>query len=118
MNCIKCGVKIAADQVFCPECLEDMQKHPVKPDTPLFLPAQRPISTGKRTSRKKTIKPEERISSLRKTVVTLIIMNMILLILLTFSVMMLLNITGTKEIPFLPGQNYGTSPSTVSQMVE
>lgn len=117
MKCIKCGVEIPTDQVFCADCLEDMQKHPVKPDTPLILPVQRTQQSVKRSSRKKTVKPEERINRLRKTVIYLLVITMVLAVLLTVSIMMLLEMSGKADIPFLPGQNYGTLPAGVTDIL-
>ncbi len=31
MNCLRCGRKVEERQVFCPDCLEEMEKYPVKP---------------------------------------------------------------------------------------
>ena len=37
---MKCGREIPVGQVFCDECLEDMEKYPVKPGTAVQLPAR------------------------------------------------------------------------------
>ncbi len=111
MKCIKCGEEIQADELFCPACLEDMALHPVKPDTPLILPNRKDQASPKRSSRRKSVKPEERISSLRRTVTVLLVAIMILLVTQTATIWMLLKMADGKEVPFLPGQNYGTSAS-------
>ncbi len=49
MHCMKCGVEIPAEQVFCDNCLTGMQKHPVKPDTPVVLPPKAFAPAPKRT---------------------------------------------------------------------
>ena len=42
MNCLKCGKEIEHDQVFCPECLAQMEQYPVKPGIVVQLPSQKP----------------------------------------------------------------------------
>ena len=36
MSCMKCGKEVSEDQVFCPECLAEMERYPVKPGTPVL----------------------------------------------------------------------------------
>ena len=40
MNCMKCGREITLGQVFCKDCLVDMENFPIKPGTPVQLPAE------------------------------------------------------------------------------
>ena len=44
MNCMKCGREAPDGQVFCGDCLERMQAHPVKPGTPVLLPNKKPAA--------------------------------------------------------------------------
>ena len=63
MDCMKCGRKTQDNNVFCPDCLADMEKHPVRQDTPVILP-QRKNSPWK-TPQKKNVKAEEQIAQLQ-----------------------------------------------------
>ena len=65
MNCLKCGQEVAAGQVFCDECLKDMERHPVNPGTPVILPKRSKPLPIKRTHRK-IQKPEDQIAALRR----------------------------------------------------
>ena len=38
MTCMKCGVEIPENQVFCDSCLSVMNRYPVKPDAHIHLP--------------------------------------------------------------------------------
>lgn len=65
MQCIKCGRDTEGNHVFCPHCLESMEKAPVKPGTPVVIP--------KRTRKVhapvlKKEKPEEQIPKLQKII--------------------------------------------------
>lgn len=70
MHCVKCGRKTEGEQVFCQLCLEDAEKYPVKPGTPIQLPyrAPEPPVKKKPAKEKPELKPEERIARLRRRV--------------------------------------------------
>ena len=108
MKCMKCGCVIPAGQVFCDECLEDMEKHPVKPGIPVTLPRREKQVAPKR-SRKRVHKPEEIITRLRRTVVCLMALVAAMAIALTITVYLLVNQQKMDGNDLLPGQNYGTS---------
>ena len=66
MNCIKCGVNVPDNQVFCEECLAEMEKYPVKPDITVTLPQRKEIAVSKKKSRRqRTIPPEEQLRRLK-----------------------------------------------------
>lgn len=74
MNCVKCGKETAGTNVFCPECLEDMKRYPIKPGTTVHIPA-RPERTERKQPRvRKERPPEEQITSLHKLVQLLVIL--------------------------------------------
>ena len=45
---MKCGKKLGSSQVFCDECLEMMEKNPVKPGTVVKLPNRPVVSMTKK----------------------------------------------------------------------
>lgn len=108
MNCMRCGREIQEGQVFCPECLAEMEKYPVKPDTPVRLP-RRPDPSLRRPVRKKGTPEEEQIRILKKRVrflLWLLAIAVIIIICLTIpAVRHLLE----DSIALLPGQNYSSA---------
>lgn len=66
MYCMKCGKDTKSDQFFCQECLEEMERYPVKPDTPVYLP---PVTRQERKTQRFTPPPapEEQVAQLRRT---------------------------------------------------
>lgn len=80
MNCMKCGVQIGEDQVFCDHCLSVMDQYPVKPDTHIHLPkrALSPEAVKKPGKKKRMPTQEEIISSLRLRVLRLRLLAVIL----------------------------------------
>lgn len=75
MECIKCGREIVPGDVFCTTCLEDMEKYPVKPGTPVHIPRREPRIIVERRAK---ITPEMQMEALKRR-------NRILSILLALS---------------------------------
>ena len=120
MNCMKCGRETAENQAFCQECLEGMEKYPVKPGTVVHLPRRREESGSKKgyPRRKAPPTPEEQVKSLKKTVrtllVTLLVATLLLIVTGYFAVEHLLE----SDMRFLPGQNYSSVTSADSTLPE
>ena len=94
MSCIRCGKEANVDQVFCAECLADMERHPVKPGTPIQLPNREDRSTIKRTSFKLAAsKWQDKIFRLKYTIFWLIVIIVLLAAALALAMCMLLQIT-------------------------
>ena len=113
MNCMKCGREIEETQVFCAECLAEMEKYPVKPGTVVQLPARSTtVPIRKPARRRPQMPPEEQIKYLKKRV-------WILRFLLTLTTALLITATGfliwrmnEEDVKILPGQNYITEETT------
>lgn len=84
MNCMKCGVEIPENQVFCDHCLAVMEEYPIKPDAHIHLPKREaPTEAPKRPVKKKrTPTLEEQVSSLRTKVLRLRLAAVVLVFLL------------------------------------
>lgn len=101
MNCMKCGREIAADEAFCPVCLELMEKCPVRPDVVVQLPNRKEASTKKPSQRKRVHTPEEMVLKLKKRNRILIVL--LVLLLCVNLVLTMLSIDALRE---LAGQRY------------
>ena len=67
MGCMKCGEKLGRSETFCDECLEKMEKCPVKPGIAINL-TPRPVqaTTKKRTPhRRYWLNTEDQVDALR-----------------------------------------------------
>ncbi len=91
MKCLKCGTTIPSELVFCESCQEEMDRHPVKPGTPILLPKRPERHMGK-TSHKRVKKPEEVIANLRSLIFWLLLVIMALLTALGISIWMIFTI--------------------------
>ena len=82
MNCMKCGREVDEGQVFCGECMENMEHEPIKMNTPVLIPVQPP---KKSSPRRQVVNPEEEVKRLEK-----LNQNLFLILLLLFTTTLLL----------------------------
>ena len=108
MNCIKCGREIPLGQVFCKECLAEMEKHPIQPGTPVQLPVHKPEPSRRQAPTRKIRKPEDQIARLRRSVRGLIIALIAVTLIGAVSISILINVVIKSRSTVLPGQNYST----------
>ena len=110
MDCMKCGRQTQDKNVFCKNCLADMEKYPVKSDTPVVLPQRK--ATERKAPQKKMVKPEEIIDQLQLKIKRLWICIAVLLLLFTatagaLAVTLYQHLTEPEM-----GSNYSTYAST------
>lgn len=67
MQCMKCGREIPAGDVFCQECLADMEKYPVKPGTVVHIPNQA-RSARRQQERRSAMTPERKVEILTRRI--------------------------------------------------
>lgn len=113
MNCMKCGREIPLGQVFCKECLADMEAYPVKPDTPIQLPVQSAEAAPKRAQpQKKSRKKADPMGILRAIILCLCVTLVAVTLFLGITVSKLQAQLEQQAVPTLPGQNYSTEEAT------
>ena len=117
MNCLRCGREIPVGQVFCPDCLADMEKDPVKPGTPVQLPAPAVSSAARKPGRgPRKRSPEELLARCRRRLRVMSALFAVALVALAVTVFVFTGLLSrSRKAPL--GQNYSTSPpaSTVSR---
>jgi len=108
MKCIKCGREQESEQVFCQDCLLEMEKYPVSPNATVQLPLRKdPSAARKLQSRRRTLSPEEQIRTLKRR---LWLLTGILVVTLAL-VLAMIHPTVNYFIRLYhlrPGQNYNT----------
>lgn len=104
MYCLKCGRDTENEHVFCDNCLEIMDRYPVKPGTAVHLP-HRKDAAGKKPSRKRTVSPEEQIAGLKKTLRRSRICALVLFLALSLVAVLLVRQFANGDVPAI-GQNY------------
>ena len=111
MRCMKCGREQETEQVFCDECLLEMEKYPVSPDVKVQLPLRRTQVPRKTQTRRRTLSPEEQIRMLKKRVWLLSGILVVTLALLASMAYPTVNYF-IRHYHLRPGQNYSTVVNT------
>lgn len=104
MKCLKCGRETQG--TFCDTCLEDMQRHPVKPGSIVLLPKER-TATKKSPSRHPATSPETIIENQRKLIHRLgrcIAVLAVMLVLIGFVLFRAIEENSKPQV----GKNYST----------
>ncbi len=101
MKCMRCGTAITTKDVFCEKCLEDMQRHPIDPSTPIQLPL-RDQSPPAKSHYRKTRKPEETVVFQRGIILWLILVVLALALALGMCLSMLFQGLQTENTPETP----------------
>lgn len=115
MQCMKCGREIAADAVFCNDCLDEMNQYPIKPGTIALIP-QRPAQQ-KRTAERRTQTIEQRLASKTRAVHVLsFLLTITVCLLIAVSALALSLFRDSENLPNL-GQNYSSVTETESDDV-
>lgn len=104
MACLKCGKE--AEGTFCTDCLAEMERYPVRPNTAIHLPP--PNASVRRNSHKRIEKSaEEQIPGLKKRIYRLWIAVLVLCVLNVGMVVYGVLHFRSHQKPLL-GQNYST----------
>lgn len=110
MVCIKCGREVGEDQVFCPNCLNGMEKYPIKPGTVVQIPSR---PAAKKQPAHRPSSPEEQVAKLKKRVAVLswlLVLMAALVIGLGWQSIVRYYEENLDEL--LPGQNYSAVTTT------
>ncbi len=108
MNCMKCGKELKDEGVFCPECLVDMEKYPVKPNITIQLPVRRSLPVARRrVRRQRYVKAEDHIRHLKKVRNWLVVALLSAILLFACATAVALHYLDSDP-DFNIGQNYST----------
>lgn len=107
MKCLKCGREQETEQVFCQNCLLEMEKYPVNPNATVHLPLRKESSSRKLQPRRHILSPEVQIRILKKRLWLLTGILVVILALLLAMVYPTVNYF-TRHYHLRPGQNYNT----------
>ena len=111
MYCMKCGREAEMGQSFCPECLQEMDRYPVKPGTPVNLHKRREVPQ-KKVVKRRTVPPEEQIRKLKRRVRRLTVALLVALLLI--AALAVPTVTHLTEGRLRPGQNYSVITDTLT----
>lgn len=120
MNCMKCGRETVDNQVFCNECLADMENYPVRPGMVVHLPRRREEPIAKKSSGRRKAPPptEEQVKSLKKQVRRFRLAVLLLALLLAVTGYFSMVHFQEQDMDLLPGQNYSSATSSEETLPE
>lgn len=108
MKCMKCGREQESEQVFCDDCLLEMEKYPVSSNATIHLPLRKEVSSARKMqTRRRTVSPEEQIRTLKKRLWLLTGVLVVTLALLLAMIYPTVNYF-IRHYHLRPGQNYNT----------
>ena len=96
---MKCGKETEESQVFCQECLQVMERYPIKPDIAVHIPKRTPHPVEKKQPRKKETSPELLQQQYKLLARWLLIAVFVLTVLLCLAVGLLFE-TYVGQLPF------------------
>lgn len=108
MNCIKCGREFDSDQAFCPHCLTQMEKSPVKPGIVINLPNRTDPALKKSAPRKRIRTADEQIQRLKRINTWLIVALCVTSLLAATLAMLSIDVLKKLDVQRFLGQNYST----------
>ena len=109
MNCMKCGVEIPENQVFCAHCLELMNRHPIRPGAHIHLPKRATVvgEPKKPVKKKRTLSLEEQVAALNLKVLRLRLTVVVLVFILSVvGGLLALKISNSESTAPTTGRNY------------
>lgn len=120
MNCMKCGREVEQDQIFCQDCLAEMEKYPVKPGTVVQLPALSAEQQPKKQPhhRRPVLTAEEQVKRLKKKTRRLALALILTSVLAVFFALLAFDILEKTAAHKLLGQNYSTIVETTTEPTE
>ena len=116
MNCMKCGREPRDENVFCQDCLLDMEKYPVRPGTVVLLPRRRESSVVKKIQKRHIPTAEEQIAFLRRWVLILSVVLGICIAAIALMIKPTMHYLLDEHVEI--GQNYSTVTPTTTDSAE
>ena len=111
MGCLRCGRDVEEGQAFCQDCLVEMGKHPIDPNTVVQIPLRKDPAAGKKAPRRRGPSPEEQIQILKRRV--RILTAAVIVLAIGCLVLSVLTYRIQQRYQFRPGQNYTSVVSTL-----
>ena len=110
MNCMKCGRETQGEDVFCQDCLVEMQRYPVEPGTVVLLPRRKETPAYKKAPKRYTPAPEETIAVLEQQ--RLLLLLALAACFIAIALMFKPTMHYVRDEHYEIGQNYSSVTST------
>ena len=116
VNCMKCGRETKSDAVFCAECLEHMERHPVAENVLVYVPTEkdREAAAKKLTVAHPVISEEEQLKRLHRKNHALSLLVILFMAVSAFFAVLSIETLHELNVKDLIGKNYTAVVSTES----
>ena len=114
VNCMKCGRETKSDDVFCLECLDHMERHPVAENMLAYVPTEkdRAAAAKKLTVAHPVISEEEQVKRLQRKNHVLSLLVIVFLAVSAFFAVLSIETLHELNVKDLIGKNYTTVVAT------
>ena len=116
MNCMKCGRESEDDNVFCQNCLLEMEKHPILPETVVLLPRRRESAVTKKATKRHIPTADEQIAELREWVRILLVIVVVCIVAIAFMFKPTMHYVRDEHVEI--GQNYSSVTVTTANSAD
>ena len=116
VNCMKCGRETQADAVFCEDCLDHMERHPVPPNMLVYVPSEKDRhSVKKHGTGTPIITAEDQIKHLNKKIHSQRLVIALFFCVIMFLTLLSMDVVHELNVSKFAGKNYTsiTSSATV-----
>lgn len=116
MNCMKCGRETKSDDVFCQDCLEHMERHPVPENMLAYVPTEKDRSAAvkKHAVTHTIVSTDDQVKRLQRETDWLRLMVILFAVLSMFLGIVSMETLNELKISNLIGKNYKTVVATDS----
>ena len=116
VNCMKCGRETKSDDVFCLECLDHMERHPVAENMLAYVPTEkdRAAAAKKLTVAHPVISEEEQVKRLQRKNHVLSLLVIVFLAVSAFFAVLSIETLHELNVKDLIGKNYTSITSSAT----
>ena len=113
MNCMKCGRETKTDNIFCPECLDHMERHPVAENVLVYVPSEKDrVAANKHKIEHPVVSADDQVKRLHRKVERLRLLVILFLAATMFFAVLSMETLHELKLTNLIGKNYTAVVST------
>ena len=115
VNCMKCGRETKGDAVFCDECLDHMERHPVPANMLVYVPSEKDRASAiKHSTVAPVITAEDQVKRLTKKIQGLWLLIALLIGILVFLALLSMDALHELNVSKFIGKNYTSITSSAT----
>ena len=113
MNCMKCGRETKIDNIFCSECLDHMERHPVAENVLVYVPSEKDrAAANKHKIEHPVVSADDQVKRLHRKVERLRLLVILFMAATMFFAVLSMETLHELNVMNLIGKNYTTVVTT------